>query len=61
MIGGVVLTKAFSYAFGRHSGYGGYGSWARGSRAIIIEEYGKKVTTHVRMENGTIIHEGILK
>lgn len=47
---GVVLC------FDRHSGYGGYGSWARGSRQILLDEktLGKQTDTWVRLEEGSI-------
>ncbi|KAK0259050.1 hypothetical protein LTS09_006339 [Friedmanniomyces endolithicus] len=41
--------------FGRHSGYGGYGSWVRGSRQILVTEEMVKegvVETRVRLETG---------
>ena len=42
--------------FGRHSGYGGYGSWTRGSRQILINEsdLGKSIETWTRLEDGTV-------
>ena len=46
--------------FGRHSGHGGYGKWDRGGRTIEIEKFGASVQTHVRMENTSTIHAGIL-
>ncbi|KUL82257.1 hypothetical protein ZTR_10772 [Talaromyces verruculosus] len=47
---GVVLC------FDRHSGYGGYGSWTRGSRQILLDEktLGKQTDTWVRLEEGSI-------
>jgi hypothetical protein len=41
------------FCFGRHSGYGGYGSWMRGSRQIRLKEstLGKEVHTWVRLED----------
>jgi hypothetical protein len=39
--------------YGRHTGYGGYGRWARGSRLTVLKRY--SMTTYVRMENGSII------
>lgn len=36
---GMNLTgNGLNFCFGRHSGYGGYGSWTRGSRQIFITE-----------------------
>lgn len=42
--------------FGRHSGYGGYGSWTRGSRQILLDErtLGSQTKTWIRLEDGTI-------
>jgi hypothetical protein len=42
--------------FGRHSGYGGYGNWTRGSRQILLDEstLGMDIETWIRLENGTI-------
>eukprot|EP01089_Gocevia_fonbrunei_P022013 TRINITY_DN873_c0_g1_i2.p1 TRINITY_DN873_c0_g1~~TRINITY_DN873_c0_g1_i2.p1 ORF type:complete len:275 (+),score=39.15 TRINITY_DN873_c0_g1_i2:207-1031(+) len=48
--------------YGRHTGYGGYGNWARGSRIIEIEYNSSLshfvVSTWVRMEDSTIIDAG---
>ncbi|KAF2671601.1 Metallo-dependent phosphatase [Microthyrium microscopicum] len=42
--------------FGRHTGYGGYGKWTRGSRQIRVntESLGKEVETWVRLEDGSV-------
>ena len=42
--------------FGRHSGYGGYGSWTRGSRQILLHKQtsGISVGTWVRLEDGSV-------
>ncbi|EED16237.1 conserved hypothetical protein [Talaromyces stipitatus ATCC 10500] len=47
---GVVLC------FDRHSGYGGYGTWTRGSRQILLDEktLGSQTDTWVRLEEGSI-------
>lgn len=59
-------TKPF-LCFSRHTGYGGYGSWARGSRIVQLafedlDGNGQfdaqdvmRVETWVRMENGAVI------
>lgn len=41
--------------FGRHTGYGGYGNWMRGSRQIQlnITSLGKDTKTWTRLEDGT--------
>lgn len=48
--------------FGQHTGYGGYGSWIRGSRQIVIseeevldEEFSLTLRTHIRLENGEVV------
>lgn len=50
---------ALALCFGRHTGYGGYGEWPRGARVFSIAEDtasrdGIRVTTHVRMEDGSV-------
>lgn len=42
--------------FGRHSGYGGYGSWTRGARQILLDErtLDSYTETWVRLEDGTV-------
>ncbi|KAK3166470.1 hypothetical protein QOZ80_1AG0046190 [Eleusine coracana subsp. coracana] len=39
--------------FARHTGYGGYGSWAKGARVIQITEKPFSIVSWIRMENGT--------
>lgn len=41
--------------YGRHTGYGGYGRWPRGSRMVVLKEGSLSVETYVRMENGSVI------
>ncbi|KAL7940983.1 Metallo-dependent phosphatase-like protein [Trichoderma barbatum] len=45
------------FCFGRHTGYGGYGSWTRGSRQIRvnIKDLGKSTKTWTRLEDGTTV------
>ena len=42
--------------FGRHTGYGGYGNWTRGSRQVMVDlkTLKKELKTWVRLENGDI-------
>lgn len=42
--------------FGRHTGYGGYGLWTRGSRQILLDEktLGRATETWIRLEDGEI-------
>ena len=44
--------------FGQHSGYGGYGSWTRGSRQILLTESmleDLQVDTWIRLETGEVV------
>ena len=42
--------------YNRHSGYGGYGEWARGSRIIQLEENNLvHRKNYIRMETGEIV------
>lgn len=52
-------TSTPSLCFGRHSGYGGYGDWARGARIVhaalnASAPGGVGVHTWVRMEDGSV-------
>jgi len=40
--------------FGRHSGYGGYGNWMRGSRQILLDEKHITTKTWIRLEDGSV-------
>lgn len=42
--------------FSRHSGYGGYGEWLRGSRQILLNEKHliTKTETWIRLEDGSV-------
>jgi hypothetical protein len=42
--------------YGRHTGYGGYGDWARGGRQILLDRQllGGDVRTWVRLEDGSV-------
>lgn len=42
--------------FGRRTGYGGYGDWARGGRQVLLHENVSKrpVETWIRLENETV-------
>ena len=51
--------KGLSLCFGRHTGYGGYGSWDRGARVFELSldasaRGGVAMSTHVRMEDGSV-------
>jgi hypothetical protein len=54
-----------SLCYGRHTGYGGYGTWDRGARVFELAEdasarSGVAITTYVRMEDGSINSEQVL-
>jgi Calcineurin-like phosphoesterase len=47
------------FCFGRHTGYGGYGHWMRGSRQVVLKRftldaYLPDVETWVRLEDGSV-------
>ena len=51
-----ITGNGMALCFGRHSGYGGYGSWTRGSRQIFLDEsiLEKSVETWIRLEDESI-------
>lgn len=54
---GMNLTgKSVHLCFGRHTGYGGYGNWMRGSRQILLNEkhLETKTETWIRLEDGSV-------
>ncbi|XP_006297876.2 probable inactive purple acid phosphatase 16 [Capsella rubella] len=40
--------------FARHTGYGGYGNWPRGSRILEITEMPFRIKSWIRMEDGSV-------
>jgi len=46
--------------YGRHTGYGGYGTWDRGARVIEINEDDASVNTWIRFEGGRVEQKGQL-
>lgn len=57
-LGDMTLTgDGVNLCFGRHTGYGGYGSWTRGSRQVMVslETLGKETETWTRLEDGTAV------
>lgn len=48
--------KGLHMCFSRHTGYGGYGSWTRGSRQIVLHEetLNEEVETWIRLEDEKI-------
>jgi len=57
-LSGMNLTgNGLILCFGRHSGYGGYGSWTRGSRQIVLDQKTlafHEVQSWVRLEDSSI-------
>ena len=50
--------NGINVCFGRHSGYGGYGTWTRGSRQILLTEElleNLEVDTWIRLETDDIV------
>ncbi|EME39448.1 hypothetical protein DOTSEDRAFT_75202 [Dothistroma septosporum NZE10] len=53
-----VKGNGINICFGQHSGYGGYGSWTRGARQVVVTEAGLeqgKVDTWIRLETGSVV------
>ncbi|MFS8009653.1 putative calcineurin-like phosphoesterase domain, ApaH type, phosphoesterase [Helianthus anomalus] len=46
--------------YARHTGYGGYGTWARGARILEITDEPFSLKSWIRMENGTLHSEVVL-
>jgi len=58
MLPGVTLEgNGLDLCFGRHTGYGGYGSWTRGGRQIVVDlekiKQMQGVETYIRLEDGS--------
>lgn len=55
---GMVLTgNGLDLCFSRHTGYGGYGSWTRGSRQVLVslDDLGNTTETWTRLEDGSTV------
>ena len=56
-----VTGNGINMCFGQHSGYGGYGTWTRGSRQILVREEGLRdidsleIETWIRLETEHIV------
>lgn len=53
-----VKGNGVNLCFGQHTGYGGYGSWIRGSRQVLVSEEKLKkkvVDSWIRLESGGIV------
>ncbi|KAG6414141.1 hypothetical protein SASPL_126859 [Salvia splendens] len=46
--------------FARHTGYGGYGNWARGARVLEIKQQPFSLRSWIRMEDGSTHSEVVL-
>jgi len=59
--GMTVAGNGVNLCFGQHSGYGGYGTWTRGSRQVLIREEmindidNLAVETWIRLENQKVV------
>ncbi|KAL2131687.1 hypothetical protein VTI74DRAFT_4730 [Chaetomium olivicolor] len=56
--GMTVRGNGINLCFGQHSGYGGYGSWIRGARQVIVSMEGLQnlaVDTYIRLESGKVV------
>lgn len=51
-----VTGSGVDLCFGRHTGYGGYGTWMRGGRQILLDlaTLGQVTETWVRLEDGSV-------
>lgn len=52
--------KKLWLCFARHTGYGGYGSWARGARILEISQQSFSFRSWIRMEDGSVHSEVVL-
>jgi hypothetical protein len=53
-----VAGNGVNLCFGQHTGYGGYGTWTRGSRQILVTEEMLKTfeaETWIRLERGEVV------
>ncbi|KAK8040987.1 Metallophosphoesterase domain protein [Apiospora phragmitis] len=57
--GMTVAGHGLHVCFGQHTGYGGYGSWERGSRQVLVTQAQLKeeqtVDTWIRLESGEVV------
>ncbi|KAI3335160.1 Metallo-dependent phosphatase [Ustulina deusta] len=54
----VTPANNISLCFGQHTGYGGYGTWERGSRQVMVSKAGLtkfEADTWIRLESGTVV------
>ncbi|KAK5137575.1 hypothetical protein LTR08_007870 [Meristemomyces frigidus] len=58
-----VKGNGMNLCFGQHTGYGGYGSWTRGSRQVMVTEamlQDLEVDTWIRLETGKVVGSVVL-
>ncbi|KAJ4289952.1 hypothetical protein N0V88_006750 [Collariella sp. IMI 366227] len=56
--GMTVQGNGVNLCFGQHSGYGGYGTWIRGARQVVLSLTDLDtltVNTHIRLESGKVV------
>ncbi|KAL4911730.1 Metallo-dependent phosphatase-like protein [Aspergillus aurantiobrunneus] len=56
--GMAINGNGLNLCFGQHSGYGGYGSWIRGSRQVLVSEAtldAGELDTWIRLESGDVV------
>jgi hypothetical protein len=54
----VIEGNGVNLCFGQRSGYGGYGSWIRGARQVVVSLAGleeRVVETYIRLESGEVV------
>lgn len=59
----VTGNNSVNLCFGQHTGYGGYGSWARGSRQVFVSEAlleNFEAETWIRLERGEVVGRVVL-
>ncbi|KAL4926650.1 metallophosphoesterase family protein [Aspergillus undulatus] len=53
-----VKGNGMNLCFNQHTGYGGYGSWIRGSRQVLVSESAldqRELETWIRLESGDVV------
>ncbi|KAK4120733.1 Metallo-dependent phosphatase [Parathielavia appendiculata] len=56
--GMTVEGNGVNLCFGQHSGYGGYGSWIRGARQVVVsleKLENRIIDTYIRLESGRVV------
>lgn len=53
-----IQGNGINICFGQHSGYGGYGSWERGARQVLVTQEkleSLELNTWIRLESGNVV------